>query len=502
MCADTPDLPLVLIIDDRTDLLRFCERQIGEEYRFVHVTSARGAAQHMSASSQPVAVLLDRDFSKSDPSELLGPAEDARNEGLAILRQLRSQHARLPVLMVTGYREQRLALEAADLGADFLAWQDVIEDPGILRARLKRALEQGEGHEEAVLARFRQLGIVAESPAFRQTLVSLHQALPGKAPILLLGETGTGKDSLAYAAHALSGDSARPFVNVNMAALNPGLIESELFGHVRGAFTGADRDRIGKIRYANGGTLFMNEVGELAGEIQAKLLAVIETHEVSPVGDVSSMPVDFRLITATSRNPAGLVQSGVIRPDLFHRLAWHSIEIPPLRKRREDIPALVRAFLRSSGQGNPGGIAGIAREAIEYLGELPWQGNVRELKAVVEAASAGVSYVITLKDVRDIVRRRDQIHWGPESALDQAVVSTTAAASLLGAPNLLGEEEEGKIFANCTYRELTARYFAYLMKRTEGRLLEVARLAGIGRATAYEWRDRFSAGGDSHGRPA
>lgn len=487
-----PTRPTILIVDDRDDLTRFCERVMDEEFRFHHVHCAADARQALAADPRITAVLLDRDFSKADPAGLLGPPEDIRNEGLRILRLLRADHPAIPVLMVTGYREQGPAMEAAELGAEFLAWQDVIADPRILRERIHHTIERSQTPAEEILSRFREQGIVVESPSFGRTLVSLYRSVPGRAPILLLGGTGTGKDTLALAVHNLSGDVTRPYVSVNVASLNPGLIESELFGHARGAYTSADRPALGKLRYADGGTLFLNEVGDLSVEIQAKLLTAIERDEVVPVGDVQSYPARFRLVTATSRDLRDLVESGRFRRDLFHRLAWHTIEIPPLRERREEIPALVRSFLHAAGQGREDGIIGIAREALDYLCELPWEGNVRELRAVVEASAAVARYLITLSDVREVVRRHESFTQPlPPRVQSPGEPSSTEASG----------DPEVAVFEQTTHRGLMGRYFHYLWRRTNGNLPEIARLAGIAKATAYEWRDRYGpppGGGRGH----
>ncbi len=495
--ASPAALPAILIIDDREDLHRFCVRCLGDRFAFARVASGKEARALLESDARVEAALVDRDFSYAPADALLGPPDQARDEGLHILRWLRQEHPAVPVLMVTGYRDQQVAMNAADLGADFLAWEDVRDDPGILAARLQRALDLSGAEPERILARFRALGVVAESPAFMNMLIALHQAMVGTAPILLLGETGTGKDTLAFAVHALSGDSSRNFVYVNIAALNSNLIESELFGHERGAYTGAHRSTPGKMRYADGGTLFLNEIGELPLDLQVKLLTALERKEVLPVGAVRTYPTRFRLITATSRDLGALVREGRFRPDLFHRIAWHTITLPPLRERREDIPALIRAFLRNSGQGQEGGVLGIASEAVEYLRGLQWHGNVRELQGVVEAATAVASGVITLPDVREVVRRRERIDALWTSVPASSSMSGPQAAGLPSEPvHADGLECERVVFGNLTFRELTGRYFDYLLRLTGGRLTEVARRGGIAKATAFEWRKRFKNGGE------
>ncbi len=478
----------MLIIDDQSDLARFCGRVLGDLYVFEHVTSAR-AAEGALASGGVAAALVDRDFSRGDREGLIGPLDDIHNEGLHIVRWIRREYSRIPVLMVTSYREQRPALEMAELGSDFLAWQDVMEDPGILRARLQRALDRSGHRAEDTLHRFRELGMVVESPEFERTLLASHEAAMDGAPILLTGETGTGKDTLAFALHALTGDSSRPFVSVNVAALSPTLIESELFGHARGAFTGADRPHIGKLRYAHGGTLFLNEIGELSLSAQAKLLTALERNEVVPVGEIESHPARFRLIAASSRDLPRAVEAGEFRRDFYHRLAWHTIDIPPLRDRRRDIPPLVRSFLRHCGQGSEGGIAGISQEAIQYLVDLPWSGNIRELKAVVQAAGGGDSYFITLADVHEVLQRTERT--AVPSGGSTADTPDAVGRSLVESYDEKRTQHEDIVFEGLPYRRMMERYFAYLYRTCGGRLPEVARVAGIAKATAYEWKEKY-----------
>lgn len=471
--------PVVVVIDDRLDIVRFCERCLGDTYAFHHVPDGRAAALVLRA--QPAAaVLLDRDFSQADAARLLGPRDEMRDEGLHILRWLRHEHADLPVLMVTGQRDLATALAAADLGADFLAWEDVTADPTVLAAKLQQALDRRPCDADGLVAPFRRLGIIAESPAYVRTLVALSRALPGRAPILLLGPTGTGKDTLAGAVHALAGDPARPYVEVNVAALNPNLVESELFGHARGAFTSAVHATTGKLRAAHGGTLFLNEIGELQPAVQAKLLMALERSEVVPVGEVRAYPAEFRLVTATSRDLRSLVESGAFRRDLLHRIAGHTIELPPLRERAGDIPALANAFLRATPAGRAGRVLAFAREAMEYLGSLPWEGNVRELLRVIEAASAQARHTITVADVHGAIRHQ-------ESLTPAAAGTATTAAPTTAVAEVA--------FSGRTYDDVTRAYYHFLVRTTGGQMTAAARLAGISKTTIYEWRKRYGGGG-------
>lgn len=477
--------PLILIIDDRQDMFAYCERFLGNDHAFRHACGGR-AAKAILASQPIAAALVDRDFSQAPADQLLGPREEVRNEGFAILRWLRSEHPDLPTMMVTGYREAPTAVAAADLGADFLAWEDVTNDPAALRARLTRALELRQVHDGTAVAAFRRLGLVAESPAFTRVLGRLYQSLPGRAPILLLGPTGSGKDTLARAAHRLAGDPARPYVEVNIAALNPNLIESELFGHAKGSFTDAKSATMGKLRSAHGGTLFLNEIGDLPPKVQAKLLTALERAEVTPVGNVHSYPAEFRLITATSRDLRHLVGTGQFRRDLLYRIAGHTIEVPPLCERVADIPAMANAFLLASPAGRSGDVVAFARETMEYLSKLPWHGNVRELQRIVEVACASARHTVTTLDVCDAVRRL--AFFAPPPATTAA--PEPMAASPLDPAQRRLEAEDG-VFCGFDYDQLTRAYFYYLMRASGRQMIEAARMADISKSTIYKWRERY-----------
>jgi len=227
-------------------------------------------------------------------------------------------------------------------------------------------------------------GIIGKSPAIAKLSKLIHKVADSHANVLIEGESGTGKELVAKAIHAASPRADGVFLGENCAALSESLIESELFGHVRGAFTGAERDRRGLFALADKGTLFLDEVGDMSARIQAKLLRVLQEGEFRPLGGRELMRTDLRIISATNRDLQGLVEAGGFRGDLYYRLNVVGLKLPPLRERVEDIPLLVEHFLERMRGGPP---RGISREALEMLARYPWPGNVRELQNVVERAA-------------------------------------------------------------------------------------------------------------------
>ncbi|MFN3485582.1 MAG: sigma-54 interaction domain-containing protein [Planctomycetota bacterium] len=230
-------------------------------------------------------------------------------------------------------------------------------------------------------------GIIGDSPALRRAIGVLQKAAPTDAPVLLLGESGTGKELFARALHALSARRAGPFVAISCAALPETLLDSELFGHVRGAFTGAVADAVGKFEAAHGGTIFLDEVGEMSQALQAKLLRTLQEGEIQPVGSPRARRVDVRVVCATNRDLEGLVRAGRFRQDLFFRLNVVSLRLPPLRERREDLEPLARHFLEQDARELRRSLSGFSPAALARLRSYDWPGNVRELRNAVRYAA-------------------------------------------------------------------------------------------------------------------
>jgi two-component system response regulator HydG len=308
--------------------------------------------------------------------------------GIEVLKESRQLQPDAAVLLITGHGSVETAVDAMRLGAaDYLAKPVRISE---LRARLSRALEAGDLRRTNLELR-RQLdkrfgleGIVGHSPAMQRVFDILGQVSATNATVLILGESGTGKELVARAIHNNSNRRDAHFVAVNCAALSEGLIESELFGHVKGAFTGAIAAKEGRIVYADGGTLFLDEVGDMPLATQAKLLRVLETREVQPVGGNALKKVDIRLVAATNRDLRAMVKRGEFREDLLFRLQVVTIDLPPLRERSGDVPMLIDHFISELSEQHARHVRGISPDARTILMRYGWPGNVRELRNVIE----------------------------------------------------------------------------------------------------------------------
>lgn len=317
-------------------------------------------------------------------------------DGIQLMHIAKEQHHTLPFIVFTAQGSIESAVAAIKQGAiDYL---EKPFDPQTFDVVLQRALEFGrlslenKQLREHFRERFSFHNIVTQSPAMRQALeLATRVATSTKTTISLTGESGVGKEVLARAIHFASGCLPGSFVAVNCAAIPESLLESELFGHVRGAFTGAERDREGKFSLARSGTVLLDEIGDMPLALQAKLLRVLEERTYEKVGANTPLPADFRVIVATYRNLAELVKQGTFREDLYHRINVVPIAIPPLRERREDIPLLVDFFLDVFRKHQGKALPGVSKKAMDLLISHPWPGNVRELRNMLEYATIMVS---------------------------------------------------------------------------------------------------------------
>ncbi len=363
----------VLVVDDEKNTREGLGRALRRDYEVVLAESADAAIQTLG--ERPVDVML---------SDVRMPGMD----GLGLLREARRLHPDLVVIMLTAYGSVETAVEAMKVGAaDFLTKPVNLDhlDITISKAVRQRALEsENRALKSRLDSKFGLENIVGSSPAMERLFDIVRQAAPTQATVLIEGASGTGKELVAQAIHRLSARAAGPFVAVHCAALSSSLLESELFGHEKGAFTGAVVQRKGRFEMAHGGTLFLDEISEIEPSVQVKLLRVLEERRFERVGGVDTVDVDIRIIAATNRDLRKYVEEGKFREDLFYRLDVVEIKMPPLKERGGDIALLCNRFMNEFAEVNARPVSRIAPEAAAILQAYSWPGNVRELRNTIE----------------------------------------------------------------------------------------------------------------------
>jgi DNA-binding NtrC family response regulator len=435
----------VLVVDDERHILEVLHEALTHfGYR---VTCAASGAEALAAIRSELFAAAITDIRMPDMS------------GLDLLRELKRQDESIEVVVMTGYPTITSAVEALKEGAyDYLSKPLILDELQHLMQRvMERRFLRGEVHslrtrlgEELTLNE-----LIGASPAMERVKDVIGKVAITDSPVLIEGESGTGKELVAAAIHRLSGRATGPFIPVNCSAIPPDLLESEFFGHVRGAFSGAVVDALGLFRGANEGTLFLDEIVELPPALQVKLLRVLQEMQVRPVGSTKTYPVDVRVIAATNRNLERAMTDGSFRQDLFYRLNVIRITMPALRDRREDTPALVNHFLRRFNRRFRRDVRGITPDALAALTAYDFPGNVRELENLIERAFAmGAREQITLADLPSLTTRSSSV---PSSST--RVLPTLAEAE----------------------RELILKALAVLNDDKE----ESARALGISRRTIY-----------------
>ena len=380
-------MPRILIADDQPDVLAALRLLLkGESYDIIPAASPAGVLKVVERQELDL-ILIDLNYTRDTTSG---------SEGLELLSRIRTLDPTLPVVVMTAWGSVDVAVEAMRRGA-----RDFIQKPwdnarllAVLRTQIElaQALRRSQRLEAENLTLRDDGGpakhpqIVAESPAMKSILNVVQRIGPADANVMITGENGTGKEVIARSLHAVSNRAAKPLVSVNAGALSEGLFESELFGHVRGAFTDAKADRVGRFELADGGTLFLDEIANVPMTLQPKLLRVLETGEFERVGSSKTRKVSVRVLSATNADLKGDVAAGRFRQDLMFRLNTVEIHLPPLRERREDIAPLAEHFLRQHSERYRRGRMWFTEQAIEALRAHSWPGNVRELDHVVERA--------------------------------------------------------------------------------------------------------------------
>jgi DNA-binding NtrC family response regulator len=460
--ADAPGGVRLLIVDDEPMLVRAIARHFrGDAYL---VRSAGTGAEALAVlAAEPVdVVLLDVRL-----PDLSGPE---------VLDVTRRQHPDVQVVMMTAHATIQTAVDAMRKGAyDFLT--KPFEPPEALvhaverAAERKRLLDRNRFLEQRLDLTDDYYGIVGSAPAMRRLFALIEAVRHASSSVLVRGESGTGKELVARALHHGSPRRQKPFVAVNCSALPDALLESELFGHAKGAFTGADRPREGLFEAASGGTLLLDEIGDMPLALQVKLLRVLQEGEVRRIGETQSRKVDVRIIAATHVDLARAVADGRFREDLFYRLNVIALETPPLRERREDIPQLAYHFLRRHAARQKRRIDGFSPETLARFQAYGWPGNVRELENAVERA-----VVLT----RGAVIEADVL---PDTLADPSRASAPPAGQLSAEPFQIAKARAVEAFE--------ARYVREALERSAGNLSEAARLAGLDRSNFRRLARRY-----------
>lgn len=441
--------PTLLIVDDEKPTREGLRAALEDRFDVYIAEDARAGMELLEQENFAV-VLTDFRLPNEDGLKLIARAKSLSKPPICIL--------------MTAYGSEELAVEAMKRGADdYIAKGRLQIDE--LEMRIARALRSQKLETENVSlrqqldTRFGLENIVGESPAMQEVFDVIQQVAPTRATVLLAGESGTGKELVAKAIHQLSPRAKQPFVAVHCAALAASLLESELFGHEKGAFTGAHERRIGRFEQAQGGTLFLDEIGEIDATIQIKLLRFLGERTFERVGSNKTQTADVRLVTATNKDLAALVKAGTFREDLFFRLRIVEINLPPLRERSGDIPLLAQSFLKEFATENGKAVRDFTADALELLLNYSWPGNVRELRAAIESA------VVLCRGER--ISARD---------LPRTVRADTALAA-----------DPGRALArnDLTVKEAEKQLIIRALKETNGNRTAAAKKIGMSRRTFH-----------------
>jgi len=377
MASDNSSLQRILIVEDEENARKGYEALLKKwNYELLGVGSGEEALAK---------------FPEFAPDIVLADVELPGMNGLELLGHLGDELKHVPVIIITGRGSDERVVHAIECGAYWYIEKPL--KPPVLRALLDRALVRARD-QKTVAALTRQLRdagrlgrLVGTSPPMQEVMRQVEIAAPSTASVLITGETGSGKEMVARSIHMLSPRAENPFVAINCSAIPESLMESEIFGHERGAFTGAAERRLGCFELADGGTLLLDEIGEMPAQTQAKLLRVLEDHRIRRLGSKVETPVDVRVVAATNKNPEQAVADGHLRQDLYFRLNVFHIHLPPLREHKQDLPLLVEHLLAEASEKHGKRVTAAGADVMELFKSYPWPGNVRELRNVIERAA-------------------------------------------------------------------------------------------------------------------
>ncbi|RKZ34860.1 hypothetical protein DRQ19_00205 [bacterium] len=433
----------LLVVDDEPKICFLLKGTLEDENTSVDTTSSPGEAITLAEKSQYDIILTDLRMAPFD--------------GIEFISRLRSKEITTPVIVMTAYASVQTAVEAMKKGAyDYIIKPFDIEE---LKLLINRAVKERRLERENKLLKQRVLSgdeIIGNSAAIHRVLSDIEKVAPTDASVLIIGESGVGKELVAKRIHNLSHRRDEPFIPINCAAITETLLESELFGYEKGAFTGANSRKTGYLEAASGGTVFLDEIGDIPRSVQVKLLRVIQEKKLVRVGGITPVDIDVRFISATNKKLETLIDEGAFREDLYFRIAVFPIKVPPLRERREDIPLLIKHFLSQRGEPEDK----LSSEAMEKLISYHWRGNIRELMNVLERALIlSGDEKITIEHIPEDIR---------------------------------GNKLERNL--PLSLEDIEKKHILEILKKTGGNKSEAARLLGITRRRLYSIMDRLGIG--------
>jgi DNA-binding NtrC family response regulator len=470
----------VLLIDDEVTMVQMVTELLRREGHEVFPFSNYNAAIETLEAQCPELVITDLYLDKT------------RTHGLEILQKARALNPPSTVIVITAYATIETAVEAMKKGAfDYLEKPFKVDD---LRLCVQRALSYNDAVSENIYLRkqlkkkyqFNQL--IGNSPMIQDVFKMIERVADTDSTILILGESGTGKELVARALHFNSRRQFAPFVPINCSALPENLLESELFGHCKGAFTGAINDKKGLFQEADGGTIFLDEIGSMPPVLQSRLLRVLQEREVRRVGDNVAVSVNVRVLAATNEPLEKKLKDGTFREDLYYRLNVIPINLPSLRERREDVPVLAMHFLRNKVHPRTGKLYSITRKALEVLSAHDWPGNVRELENAIERAAALCeNSTIRMADLPPILRRYASGDSDEELVENPPVVAATGAGPVIGAINTPPQPSFAQPVGPLRnfLREQELGYVNRALAQTNGDKEKAAEILGVSVATLY-----------------
>ncbi|WP_027185506.1 sigma-54-dependent transcriptional regulator [Desulfovibrio inopinatus] len=408
----------ILLLDDEKNYLVLLEAMLeGDEYKVTALDDPEMGIAYLEESEVDV-VLTDMKMPKITGQE--------------VLEHVKKHFPHIPVIIMTAYGSIEAAVEAMKVGAFDFVTKPFSNDELLLTvskaAQFSKAQRDNLLLRQSLADKFATRHIIGSSKAIERVIELIHKAAPSRSTVLITGESGTGKELAAKAIHYASNRKDGPFISVNCMAFNPGVLESELFGHEKGSFTGAVARKRGRFEMAHEGTIFLDEIGELSADLQVKLLRVLQERKFERVGGTDLIDVDIRVVAATNKNLQTLVTEGTFREDLFYRLNVVQLEMPPLRERREDIPILAVHFLERYGKENSKVFKGFSPEAMDYLTAYEWPGNVRQLQNIVERCVVlAASDTVVVEDLPPEIRDEESQY---KSAVDLLPVQINLSETL------------------------------------------------------------------------